>query len=107
MVFNVVVDALVRNWVTVVAPTEAITEGLRETIQELVAFFYVYDRLVSLPWLERLQRTINVCTYIFDWLGLRKNVWKTVIMACRPCYIPGVVLELSCTMEFPKKGEEQ
>ena len=47
MVFNVVVDSVIRHWLTVVAPTEVGTEGLGETIQELAAFFYMDDGLVT------------------------------------------------------------
>ena len=39
IIFNVVVDAVIRPWLMVVAPTEAGADGLRETIQELEAFF--------------------------------------------------------------------
>ena len=41
------------------------------------------------PQPERLQRAFNVLVDLFGQVGLRKNVWKTVIMACLPCYIPG------------------
>ena len=38
MIFNVVVGAVTRNWVKVVAQTEAGSEGLEEMIQELADF---------------------------------------------------------------------
>ena len=38
MIFNVVVGAVIRNWVKVVAQTEAGSEGLEEMIQELADF---------------------------------------------------------------------
>ena len=35
-IFNMVVDAFIRNWVTVVATMETGKEGISETVQELV-----------------------------------------------------------------------
>ena len=36
-IFNVVVDAIIRHWVTVVTPNEAVTGGLGLIIIDLVA----------------------------------------------------------------------
>ena len=77
----------------VVAPIEDKYEGLRETIQELSAFYDVYDRLVELPHTERLQRGFNILTDIFYCFCLHTNVHKMVTMACRQCYTPGGHLE--------------
>ena len=92
-----VVNAVIRHWMKVVAPTESGTEGLGETIQELAKFSYVDDRLVLLPWPERLQRALNVLAEIFDQVGLHKNAGKMVINACQPCFIPGVLTDLEYT----------
>ena len=97
IIFNLVLDVVIRHWVTVVAPTEAGAEGLREMIQELAAFSYVGDGLVMSPQLERLQRDFNVLTNIFEWVVLHTNMRKTVSMACRPCYTPGGFLESAYT----------
>ena len=84
-IFNVVVDAVIRHWVTVVALAEAGVEVLRDTIQELADFFYADDALVaSLP-PEKFQRAFNVLADLFDQFGLHTNVHKTVSMDCRPC----------------------
>ena len=40
-VFNVVVDAVIRHWMTVVVLTLVGAEVLRDTIQELAELFYV------------------------------------------------------------------
>ena len=42
------------------------------------------DGLVASPHQERFQRAFNVLTDIFDWVGLQKNVQKTVSMAFQP-----------------------
>ena len=84
-IFNVVVDAVIRHCVKAVAMTEAISEGLGETIQELVDFFYADDGIVVSPRLEILQMAFNVLTDLFCWVSLHTNVRKTVSMAFRPC----------------------
>ena len=55
------------------------------------------DGLVAPPHPERLQRVFNVPTDLFDQVGLRKNVWKTISMACQPCFVPGGLPELAYT----------
>ena len=39
-IFNVVMDAVIRHWVTVAMPPEAGTGGLGLTTIDLVAYFY-------------------------------------------------------------------
>ena len=43
MIFNVVMDAIMSHWVTVVTEEEAVPEGLRRLIQCLEAYFYADD----------------------------------------------------------------
>ena len=68
------VDTVIRHWVIVAAPTEVGMEGLGETIQKLAAFFYTAYGLVALPRSDRLQRSFNVFTYLFNQVGLLTNV---------------------------------
>ena len=39
IIFNVVVDSVIRHWVELVAPMEAGAEGIEEKIQKLVDFY--------------------------------------------------------------------
>ena len=71
--------------VTVVAPTKDGREGLGMSIQDLAAYFYAENDLVTLTQLERLQRVFDVLNEIFDRVGLRANTRKTVGMVCHPC----------------------
>ena len=48
-IFNVVVDAVIRHWVTVVMPIEAGMGGLGLTIIDLVSYFYADNGLVASP----------------------------------------------------------
>ena len=45
-IFNVVVDAVIRQWVTVVMTTEAVTRGLGMKIIDLAAYLYANNHLV-------------------------------------------------------------
>ena len=68
-----VVDAIIRHWVTVVTPSEAGTGGLGMTIIDLAAYFYANNGLVALAQPERLQRAFEVLTSLFNWIGLKKK----------------------------------
>ena len=46
-IFNVVVEDVIRHWVEVVAPTEDGTEVLGLSIQDLAAYFYAEDGLIT------------------------------------------------------------
>ena len=44
----------------------------------MAAFFYAYYGLLAFTKLDRLQRAFNTLTDLFDWVGLIKNLGKTV-----------------------------
>ena len=79
-----VVDAVIRHWVTVVIPIEAGTGRLGLKIIDLAVYFYANDGLVASTQLERLQRDFDFLTGLFNWVGLRANMAKTVGMVCQP-----------------------
>ena len=89
MLFNVVVYAIIRHWVTFVEPTVDVLEGLGLSIRELAAYFYAEDGLVASIKPERLQREFDILTGLFDQVGLSMNTRKTVIMECQPYHAPG------------------
>ena len=61
------------------------TEGFVQDIQRLAKYFYADDGFLASTRATRLQRVFNVLTELFDRVGLRTNVGKTVSMACQPC----------------------
>ena len=82
--FNVVVDAVVRHWL----------DGLRKDNKEreaeggeghFSAVFYADDGMVGATDPQCLQGAFSTLVAIFDRVGLRTNVDKTVSMACQPC----------------------
>ena len=81
-IFNVVLDAVIRHWVTVVTPTEAGTGGLGMTIIKLAAYLYADECLMASTQTERLQRAFDALTGLFDRFDLQTNTEKTVGTVC-------------------------
>ena len=99
-IFNVVVDEVLRHWVTMVAvleevvpPVAANTKGFRKYIQRLVTDFYADNGLLLSTGATHIQRTFGTLTELFGRVGLRTNVAKTVSMVCQPCHALGGHLE--------------
>ena len=55
-IFNVVVGAIIRHWVTLVTPSEEVTGVLGMTIITLATYFYADGSLVASTQPERLPR---------------------------------------------------
>ena len=84
-IFNVVLDAVVRNWVNwIVEEVEAREETGREGRHQ-AELFYANDGMVVLSDLAWLQGAFTALVGIFDRVGLMTNVGKTVSMVCHPC----------------------
>ena len=77
-----VVDTVIRHWVTVVITTEAGTVGLGLTIIDLEAYLYAKGGLMASIQPERLKRAFDVLTRLFNQVGLQTNTEKTVGMSC-------------------------
>ena len=77
-IFNVLVDAALWHWVTVVKSTEETSDpstyGFRRDIQRLAAHLHADDGLLDLTRAHRLQRAFDILAELFDQVGLRTNV---------------------------------
>ena len=88
-IFNVVVDALVFQSVTLaVEDTEKRGERGKEGRHQ-AALFYADDGMVASSAPHWLQWEFNALVGLFGRVGLRNNVGKTVSMVCRPCPASG------------------
>ena len=65
-IFNVVVDAVIYHWLTVVMPSEAGMGGLGMIIIDLMAYLYATNGLVESTQPKRIQRVFDVLTSLFD-----------------------------------------
>ena len=83
-IFNVVVDAVVRNWVhRIMEEAEARGETGREG-QHQAALFYADDGMVISSDPAWIQGAFTALLGLFERMGLRTNVGKTVSMVFRP-----------------------
>ena len=92
-IFNVVVDAVVKNWVSVMVEVSEERGGRRQEGIHHNALFYTDDGMVALSDLQWLQGSFITLVGLFNRVGLWNNFWKTVSMVCRLCQAAGTQLE--------------
>ena len=84
-IFNVVVDAVVRHWLTIaVTETEKSRERGREGRHQ-AALFYADDGMLASSDPQWLQWVFTQLVGLFYRVELNTNSGKTVSMTCRPC----------------------
>ena len=89
MIFNVVVDAVIRHWAKVVGVSqEGAGQGLGMSIQTLSVLSYVNDRFVTSPDSAGLKGVFDALTQLFDPVGLWTNKRKKVSTDYRPYHTP-------------------
>ena len=70
-IFNVVVDTVIRYWVTVLGGAREVAgQVLGSSIHPLLELFYANDRLVASPESARLQGAFDALVGLFDQVGL-------------------------------------
>ena len=88
-IFNMVFDAMIHHWVTLVVGEEAGLDGFGLATQWLSEFFYANGSLLALPSPARIQADLDIFTGLFDKIVLHTNVRKTVGMVYQTCHIVG------------------
>ncbi len=81
IMFNVCVDAMIREWLRRTINEDAASRVFSEACREIVAFF-VDDELVGSRDPIWLQSTMEVLVTLFEDIGLRMNHDKTKVMTC-------------------------
>ena len=88
-IFNLVVDAVVRHWVTLTV-TEAETKGERgREGRHQTALFYADDGMIASSDPQCLQWVFTQLVGLFDRVGVNMNTRKTVRMTCSTCTAAG------------------
>jgi hypothetical protein len=82
--FNVCVDAVVREWLRQVLGDDAAQKGLGEAAHDHAVAFFVNDGLVMARCPEWLQSCFTILVNLFERIGLRTNAAKTKVMTCLP-----------------------
>ena len=103
-IFNVVVDAVVRHWVTIALDNAEKRGEKGEEGRHQAALFYADDGMVASSVPHWIQWEFNALVGLFEFVGLRTNVGKTVIMVCRPCQAEGNQLEAAYGQKIPGDG---
>ena len=104
-IFNVVVDAVIRNWVHgVVEKAEARGETGREGRHQ-AALFYSDDGMVALSDPAWLQGAFNALVGLFDRVVLQTNVGKTVGMVCHPYQAAGNITQTAYGRRLTGEGK--
>ena len=81
-IFNVVVNAVVIHWVTVMVEVTEEREEHGQKGRHQAAPFYADDVMVTLSDPRWLQGAFNTLVGLFDRVGLHNNVGNTVDMVC-------------------------
>lgn len=85
MLFNIVVDVIVRYWLSVESPfPETSRDGIGHKILDHQVLFYADDGLLASTNPNWLQKSFDSLVLLFARMGLKTNVKKTVSMTCTP-----------------------
>ena len=102
--FNVVVDAVVRHWVTVILE-DADEQGERgQEVRHQAALFYADNGMVASLDSRWLQGEFNTLAGLFDRVGMQTNFGKTVSMFCHPCQAVVNQLEVAYGIRITGEG---
>ena len=92
-IFNVVVDTVVQNWIEEMVESADGQGGRGREGRNQNPLFYADDGMIALSDPGWLQGALSTLVGLFDWVGMRKNVGKTVGMVCRLCQAVGTYSE--------------
>jgi hypothetical protein len=82
--FNVCVNAVVREWLQQVLGDNTAQRGLGEAARNHAVAFFVNNGLVAARFLEWLQSSFTILVNLFERIGLQTNATKTKVMTCLP-----------------------
>ena len=79
-ILNVVMDAVVRHWVAVMAKGADKRSGYVQEVRHKNSLFYEDDGMVASSYPRWLQGALSTPAGMFDRVGLKTNVGRTVVM---------------------------
>jgi hypothetical protein len=83
--FNIIVNAVVREWMKLVRETlDDLAGDFTDRIKALFAIFYVDDSCIASRDVEFLQEALDILVETFKRVGLATNTKKTQAMVCTP-----------------------
>jgi hypothetical protein len=84
LMFNVCVDAVVREWLWQCLGDDAALLGIGEAMSDRVVVFFVNHGLVVARCPEWLQSSFTILINLFECIGLKTNAAKMKVMTCLP-----------------------
>ena len=84
LMFNVCVDAVVREWLCLTLSDEAAHNRLGDRAAEILVAFYVDDRIIASHDPVLLQESFDILIRLFERISLFMNAAKTKAMVCIP-----------------------
>jgi hypothetical protein len=84
LMFNVCVNAVVREWLQQMLGHNVAQDGMEEAVRNYVVAFFVDDGLVAVRCLEWLQSSFTILVTLFKCIGLWTNAAKTKVITCLP-----------------------
>ena len=93
IIFNMVVDAVVRHWVTMMVEIVDEWIGHIKESRHQNALFYANDSMVTSLEPIWIQGAFITLVGLFDRVVLNTNVGKTVKIFCHPCQVSGMQVE--------------
>jgi hypothetical protein len=82
LMFNVCVDAVVREWLHQMLDDDAAREGIGDNVAQWLVAFYIGDGLVASRNPVWLQLSFDILVGLFERIGLFTNAAKTKVMTC-------------------------
>ena len=83
-IFNIMVDAIVQEWLCQIFGDEVAASGIGVEIRSFLAAFFADDGLVQSRDPVFLQHSFDILIDLFERVGLRTNTTKTKVMVCVP-----------------------
>ena len=83
-IFNMMVDALVREWLRRLLGEETARYGYGAAVRELMAILYADDTILASRDPVALQKALDIIVELSERVGLRTNTSKTKVMTCLP-----------------------
>ncbi len=96
LMFNVCVDAIVREWLCQTLDKDIARDGIGNRVAKMLVAFYVNNGLVASCDPFWLQELFDILIGLFEWIGLFTNASKTKVMVC----IPGQIREAYTDKEY-------
>ena len=104
MIFNIVVDAVVRATLEVVCGPQDAWHGMELKVLECNLIFYLDERRISGREHIWVKDTVMVSVAMFRPVGLETNLDKKKVLVCTPGYIWGSGLSQRTSAGPPEGG---